>query len=393
MMPWWPAWVVFAKEVRDNLRDRRSLFLALAYPFIGPLLLGALMSFVGSAMRPDVSGPMRVAVDGAERAPALIQHLRSQGLHAMPPPADPYDAVKLGRADYVIMIPEGFDKDLGEEKTAEIEIVINATRLSTVMAVARIAQSLREYGASLSADRLKNHGINPEVAEAVKVRTANVGQSRSLAGFFLNMMPPFIIFTIFIGGVYLAIDTTAGERERGSMEPLLTNPIGRGQLMLGKLGAALLFTLAALVFQLAAFKVMFELVMGEKYGLAFNPSVASFVAMLGILLPLVVAAVALQVIVATVSRSYKETQTYLGLLPLIPSLPGMMLVFVPLKAHAWMMSIPTFGQILLIGAMIRGEPVDPVHLAISVISTSLLALLLLWGAARLYERDQLLFGG
>ena len=192
---------------------------------------------------------------------------------------------------------------------------------------------------------------------------------------------------------YVRIDTTAGERERGSMEPLLTNPIGRGQLMLGKLGAALLFTLAALVFQLAAFKVMFELVMGEKYGLAFNPSVASFVAMLGILLPLVVAAVALQVIVATVSRSYKETQTYLGLLPLIPSLPGMMLVFVPLKAHAWMMSIPTFGQILLIGAMIRGEPVDPVHLAISVISTSLLALLLLWGAARLYERDQLLFGG
>lgn len=393
MMRWWPAWVVFAKEVRDNMRDRRSLFLALAYPFIGPLLLGALMSFVGSAMRPDVSGPMRVAVDGAHRAPALMQHLRTNGLHATPAPSDPFEAVKLGRADYVIMIPEGFDTDLAGEKPAEIEIVINATRLSTVMAVARIAQTLREYSNSLGADRLKSRGIDPTITEVVRIQTVNVGQSRSLAGFFLNMMPPFIIFTIFIGGVYLAIDTTAGERERGSMEPLLTNPIGRGQLMLGKLGAALLFTLAALVFQLVAFKAMFELVMGENYGLAFNPSVGTFVAMLGILLPLVVAAVALQVIVATVSRSYKETQTYLGLLPLIPSLPGMMLVFVPLKAHAWMMSIPTFGQILLIGAMIRGEPVDPSHLAISVVSTSLLALLLLWVAARLYERDQLLFGG
>jgi sodium transport system permease protein len=393
MMAFWPAWVVFAKEVRDNLRDRRSLFLALAYPFIGPLLLGALMSFVGSAMRPDVSGPMRVAIEGAQHAPGLVQHLRTHGLHAVPAPRDPHEAVKLGRADFVLMIPEAHARDIREEKPTEIEIVINATRLSTVMAVARIAQTVREYGASLGADRLKMRGIDPGMAEAVRIHTVNVGQSRSLAGFFLNMMPPFIIFTIFIGGVYLAIDTTAGERERGSMEPLLTNPIGRGQLMLGKLGAALLFTFAALVFQLTAFKVMFELVMGENYGLAYNPSVATFIAMLGILFPLVVAAVALQVIVATVSRSYKETQTYLGLLPLIPSLPGMMLVFVPLKAHAWMMSIPTFGQILLIGSMIRGEPVDPAHLAISVISTSLLALALLWLAARLYERDQLLFGG
>jgi sodium transport system permease protein len=392
-MSWWPVWVVFAKEVRDNMRDRRSLFLALAYPFIGPLLLGALMSFVGSAMRPDVSGPMPIAVDGAHRAPALMQHLRDSGLYVVPSPRDPFEAVKLGRADYVLLVPEGFDTDLGSEKPAELEIIINATRLSTVMAVARIAQSLREYSSALGNQRLKSRGIDPTIAEAVKIQTVNVGQSRSLAGFFLNMMPPFIIFTIFIGGVYLAIDTTAGERERGSMEPLLTNPISRAYLMLGKLGAALLFTVAALVFQLVAFKAMFEVVLGENYGLAYNPPVGVFAAMAAVLLPLVVAAVTLQVIVATVSRSYKETQTYLGLLPLLPSLPGMMLVFVPLKAHAWMMAIPTFGQILLVGSLVRGEPVDPVHLAVSLASTTLLAAGLLWLAARLYERDQLLFGG
>ena len=84
---------------------------------------------------------------------------------------------------------------------------------------------------------------------------------------------------------------------------------------------------------------------------------------------------------------------FAALLPLLPSLPGMMLVFVPLKANAWMMSIPTFGQILLIGGLIRGEPIELAHLAASLLSTSLLAALLLWLAARLYERDQLLFGG
>ena len=101
----------------------------------------------------------------------------------------------------------------------------------------------------------------------------------------------------------------------------------------------------------------------------------------------------MQIIVATVSRSYKETQTYLGLLPLIPSLPGMILVFVPLKAKLWMMSIPTFGQILLIGQLMRQEPVALAHIVTSVGGTMLVAAMLLFFAARLYDRDQMLFGG
>ena len=389
----WPLWVVFAKEVRDNLRDRRSLFLALAYPIMGPLLLGILMSFVGSAVKPDVSGPMTIAVKGAERAPGLMAHLGKNGIVVEEPPADPYLAVKLGRIDHVLVIAPDFERQLREERPGAIEMVVNPTRLSTVMATSRLLGVLRDYSTELGANRLRRHGLEPQIAEALRIDTVNVGQARSLAGFFLNMMPPFVIFTIFIGGVYLAIDTTAGERERGSMEPLLANPISRPALMLGKLGAALAFTLGALLLQLAAFKGMFGLVMRQEVGLNYNPPIEVFAAMVGVLMPLIVAAVALQVIVATVSRSYKETQTYLGLLPLVPSLPGMMLVFVPLKAKVWMMALPTFGQILLIGGLIRGEPLDPLDLAVSLASATGLALLLIWLAGRLYERDQLLFGG
>jgi len=112
-----------------------------------------------------------------------------------------------------------------------------------------------------------------------------------------------------------------------------------------------------------------------------------------ICLPLIGFAVALQIIVATASRSYKETQTYLGLLPLLPSLPGMILVFVPIKAQIWMMMIPTFGQILLIGRLMRQEPPIWMNIAVSVTATSLVTAVLLYGAAYLYNRDRMIFGG
>jgi sodium transport system permease protein len=163
--------------------------------------------------------------------------------------------------------------------------------------------------------------------------------------------------------------------------------------MLGKALATFLFTLTAVVVQLLAFKIMFEVIAAGEYGIKLNPDISAFISVALICLPLIGFAVALQIIVATVSRSYKETQTYLGLLPLLPSLPGMILVFVPIKAQIWMMMIPTFGQILLIGRLMRQEPPIWMHIAVSVTATSLVTAILLYGAAYLYNRDRMIFGG
>ena len=194
------------------------------------------------------------------------------------------------------------------------------------------------------------------------------------------------------GGVYLTIDTTSGERERGSLEPLLANPVARWELMLGKALAAFAFTAAAVVVQLVAFKLVFEVITRGEFGLAVDLGVPMFAAIFLICLPLMAFAVAIQLIVATLTRSFKETQTYLGLLPLAPALPGLVLVFVSINAHPWMMAIPTFGQTLLVGQLVRGEPVSAVAVAIACATTALAAAALLYGAARLYERDVLLFG-
>ena len=385
-------WIVFLKESIDNLRDRRSLVLALIYPVIGALLLGLLVGFVGGMFRGQSYQSLSLPVLGAHRAPALIQYLAANGVEIGPAPSDPRKEVRNGSADAVLIIPHGHVEDFAAQRPAALEVMVNATRLSTVIKVSRVVEILRAYDREVGQERLRGHGIAPESASPFNIRSINVGRSRNLAGFFLNMLPPFIIFTIFVGGVYLAIDTTSGERERGSLEPLLANPVARWEFMLGKALATFAFTLTAVLVQLLAFKVMFEVVAAGEYGIKISPDLTAFIGVALICLPLIGFAVALQIIVATVSRSYKETQTYLGLLPLLPSLPGMILVFVPVKSQIWMMAIPTFGQILLIGRLMRQEPAAWSHVAVSAGVTGLLTALLLYAAARLYDRDRMLFG-
>lgn len=386
-------WVVFAKETIDNLRDWRSVSGAMIYPFIGPILIGILIGLVGKAIVELPKSTFQLAIVGAERAPGLIDYLHDRGVEVIAPPADPKAAVRGAEHDTVLVVPEAYAADFAAERPAEIVIVSDGSRLSAVLAMSRALTLLRAYGIETGAARLRARGVDPVIVDAIEVRNVNVAVGRSLSGFFLNMMPPLIIFTVFVGGMYLAIDATSGERERGSLEPLLTNPIARWELMAGKVGAALLFTAAAVAVQLAAFMVMFEFLIGEAIGMRETPSILVYLGIFVLALPLMLFAVALQSVIAAVTRSFKETQTYLALLPLVPSVPGLVFVFIAIKAHAWMMTIPTLSQTVLIGQVMRGEPLSALNVAIASVVTTACALGLLAIAVRLYRREALLLGG
>ena len=386
-------WTVFLKEVIDNMRDRRSVSMALMYPFIGPVLVGALIAYVGNTIAALPDTVFTLPIQGAENAPGLIAYLEENDVIVSEAPDDPAHAVRIGKIDTALIIPDAYRDNFETETQATVNLVVDGSRLSAVIAMSRALYALGEYGADVSTRRLTARGLDEAMSVPVEVKQINVALGRNLTGFFLNMVPPFLIFTIFIGGVYLTIDTTSGERERGSLEPLLANPVARWELMLGKALAAFAYTMMAVIAQLIAFSLMFEVITGGDFGLDVDIGFGLFLAMFLIGLPLMVLAVAVQMIIATLTHSFKETQTYLGLLPLVPSLPGLVLVFVSITAHPWMMAIPTFGQTLLIGQLARGEPVSALSVAIACVTTGLTAAALLFFAARLYDRDALLFGG
>ncbi len=389
-----PVLVVFRKEMRDNLRDRRSLLSSLIYPLLGPLLFAALLSVTTrTASVQEIGTQQPVPVIGAEAAPELVRHLAKLGIVAAPPVADIEAAVAEGRVGAAIVIPADFARRLARGDVAEVTVINDASSLRGEILAGRLARALTGYGRTIAEQRLAARGVPPETLEPVLVNNVILEERRSAADLFLFMLPPFLMFTLFIGGVYVAIDVTSGERERGSFEYLMAAPVPRWQIMLGKFFAAYVFTALSLAVQLGAFGVVFNTVGHGAFseGIGFGPAQMAAVALIA--LPAMVFTVAIQLTIAAMTRSFKEAQTWLGLLPMVPAVPGMVTVFLPLHPQMWMMTVPVFSQLVTIAALLRGIAISPAHAAVSALATVAAGVLLLRWVARLFEREAMVFPG
>ena len=388
---WRKIFVIFRKEAVDNSRDRRSLLVALIYPLLGPLLLGLMISAIVDVVAVDDPGKATLVLSGAEYAPGFVHYLEGRGVQVRHAPADVEGAVRDGDFDTVVVIPKDYAAKFKAEQTAQITVVSNSSRLPGLLALNRTARLLGDYNRKIWGQRIKSKGVDLDVLQPLAIKSQDVKAGTHIVEILLLMVPPLFIFNLFMGGVYLAMDTTSGERERGSLEPLLINPVARWGIMLGKYLAALLYTAAAVLVQLTAFLVIFKTVGGDfSFAKVFN--IPAVVGVFVVTLPLMMVAVGVQFIIATVTRSFKEAQTYLGLLPLFPAIPGMVMVFAPVQAREWMMTIPIFSQTLILNRVVQGESLILTDTLISMTTSVAAAVLLIAFAARLYERERLIFG-
>jgi sodium transport system permease protein len=385
--------IVFNKEVLDNLRDRRALLSSLFYPLLGPLLMILLFTVLGQTYTQQSEKPIQLPISGQEKAPDLIQFLEQNNVIIQPAPLDPEAAVRNGDQDIVLVIMDDYATNFGQGQPATIQLVLDQSRQSAAVNVDRTRRLLLAYSQQIASLRLFVRGINPNITTPITMITRDVSTPQSQAAQLLNIAPYFIVFSVFMGGMYLAIDSTAGERERGSLEPLLINPIKRIELVMGKLGATLVFTLIAVIETLIAFFIVLNLVPFEEFfGVRIALNWLSLVEIFFISVPIMLLAAALQIIIASYTRSYKEAQNYLSFLPLIPALPGLFLAFVPVKSRLWMMIIPTFGQQLLINQILRGETVESNNVIVSSVVTIGIGLILIPIAGWLYEKERIVFG-
>jgi sodium transport system permease protein len=203
------------------------------------------------------------------------------------------------------------------------------------------------------------------------------------------MLPYFFVITIFLGGMYLAIDLTAGERERQSLEPLFANPVPRWKILAGKLAAICTFSCISLLITLAAFAVLGPFVPVDKLGMELNLGAHFAGTVFLLMLPLVMLIAALQTLVAAFAKSYREAQMYVSLLMFVPALPNLLLTFMPIKPQSWMYAVPVLGQHLGVMRLLRGDAVDMQQLATCVLGTLAAALLLLLVTMQLYRSERL----
>ena len=379
---------VFRKEMVDHLRDGRSILVSMIYPLMGPLLLGLLFFFVGGSMRVNDSAALVVPIVHGERASHLVGFLESHGAVIRPLRGDPRRLVAAGWAAFVLIVPE---QGSTANTPLAVRLIANPSRFDSIVATGRIVDLLNAYQRETLKGRLRAAGLPPETIDVLNIEQENIGRAAGPAVLFLTMIPPFLIFTLFTGGVHVALDSTSGERERGSFESLMMNPVTRVQVLSGKLGAAMVFTLLALAVQALAFWAMLRIVPQQSLGLIAPPGALRLALVVSVCLPLVVLAAATQLLISAVTRSMKEAQTYLGLLPLVPGLAGMVLALAPVNAQPLLAAIPTFGQTLLMGQLVRSEGVSAVFIAITAVATLTATALLLLLGFRLYEREEILF--
>ncbi len=389
------AWLtVFRKEVAENLRDRRTVVNSLIYgPLVGPLLLVLLLGFLVNKVTERAEQPLELPVVGAGHAPSLVAFLQQHDVVVQDPPADPEQAVRDQDAELVLRIPPDFGQRWREGRSAPVELVFDESRQFTLASVRRLTRLIEAYGSLHGALRLTVRGIDPQVAQPVTVIERDQSSPQSRAGMALAFLPYLLILGAFLGGMYLAIDTTAGERERQSLEALLINPVPRGQILAGKLLATTLFAVAAVavsVFGLATFVRVIP--MGAVSSLLKLDYGTAWLALLAIL-PVALVAAAAQTLVSAFSKSFREAQTWLSMLMIVPAVPSLLMAVNPVKPADWMYATPLLSQHLIITQVVRGEAVLPWQFAASIGCTVLLGLLLAWAAIRVYHMERLAISG
>lgn len=383
--------VVFTKEVIDNLRDKRSIVSTLFSSLIGPGLLVLFIIVIGKTIIQKVrETELSLPVIGAEHAPSLIAFLEQYNVNVQAGPENPEEEVRNGNLAVVMVIPEEYPDDFRNGRPATVRLVVDSTRQSAIAEIERVRNLILMYESQISSLRLLARGISPQIIQPIAQEIIDVATPQSQVVVFLNMMPYFIILVVFVGGMYVIIDSTAGERERGSLEPLLANPVKRSEFVLGKILASIPFAVFSILITLMAFYAAFNLVPLENYiGIQLTIEIWSMIGIFFISLPMVVLASGLQMIIASFTRSFKEAQTYTAFLPLVPALPGVVLAFLPIRPGIVHMLIPTFGQQLLINQLMRGEPVDLVHVLVSTLATLLLAFACIGISIVLYQQERL----
>ncbi|MGQ7844723.1 ABC transporter permease [Granulosicoccus sp. 3-233] len=383
--------IVMFKEIVDNLRDRQTVFYALLFgPILLPLLLGGSLVASFKQLSIDFDEVTSLNVLHAERAPRLMDFLHSHNIDVLDAPDEVQRSVRRGDVLVVLEIPDDFAEQLRAGRPAPLTLHVNSADKASSKAARRVQAILSVYERTLNNLRLQHRGIDPATFDSLNLVENDVSSDGSNGQLLASILPFLFIMSMVMGGFYLAIDTTAGERERQSLEPLLSLPLKRSAVVFGKYGATLCFVTLSGLLTAVSIYTLFRLFPVELMGgqIRFDGHTLAHAFLLAS--PLLPFISALLITVSAVTRSTKEAQTYLGLMMMVPMAPFFLLQFLSVRSTMMTMPMPMLSQYQLLESAVLGDSIPLLHVLLSVSGTLAATLLLLMLASRLYQREGLL---
>lgn len=380
------AWTVFRKELLDALRDRRTLMTVfISSVAMGPLVL-VLISTLVSSIEQRAEARELTAV-GLDAAPTLRNYLLRQTYTLKQAPSDYEQQLKDSRlADPVLVVPRDFEEELARGEAPVLEIVSSSANQRAQSGVGRVGRLLDGFNQEQATLRLAVRGVAPAAVQSVQVEERDLANPASRAAQLTAMLPFFVLMAVLYGALNAALDTTAGERERGSLEPLLMNPAPRWALVAGKWGAV--WAVGMLIAVLSSFSFLPGqwLLRSETLAAMFQYGLGEAMAFLGLLLPLAGALSALLMAVAIRCRSFKEAQANATVIVLALSLLPMIALFSQEGERPWHLWVPALAQSTLMARVLKGEPISGLDMLVPALACVLLAVLCLAYVSRQFAR-------
>lgn len=401
------VWIVWRKELRDFSRDRRIFLMTLLLgPVIYPLLMLGMGKLSDLRVSTQLEQPLHITIVGQQHAPSLVAYLASHGIHPRPLPAGHAKgaesaaekaaeaAIRAQQEEVALVITPGYARHWAAGEPAPVRLLFDSTRRHADIPVRRLEAALQAYAASAGALRLLARGVNPGITQAVGVQREDLATPEARRGLMVAVVMPLILLIFaFIGSAHLSMDTTAGERERQSLEPLLATPAPRAALVSGKMLAAATVGLAALALTLLAFKLSAHLA-GSGVVRMMDIGFPAIARMLLILLPLVLIGTALLTFLSAFAKSMKEAQAHMSWLIFLPIVPAYALMAYPLKdTRLWQYAVPFLAQNQMLAKVSRGDVPLPGQWAVYFGSAFALAALLWLAAVRRYGQERLAVAG
>lgn len=382
-------WTVMAKELLEIFRDRKILINGLLMsPLLFPILILGMGSLAENRARTQLESALELPVINADQAPNLVAFLATQNITVEPAPKDPEALIREQERDVILRIAPDYAEDWRASRAATVEILHDSSRQDSQIPVRRVEAALQAYGRQAGAVRMLLRGVDPNLPSAISVSHRDLATPEARRGMLLAFLPYLLILSAFLGGAYLVIDATAGERERQSLEPLLATSAGRGAIMSGKIAAACAFGMLALLLTLLSFKISFAFVSsGPLKGV--DVSMLAVGKLLLILMPMVLLGTTLLTLISASVKTVKEAQSYMAFLMLLPMLPTIILLVNPVKNQLWMFATPFLSQNQLILMVLRQETVSAQQWGVYLAAGFGLGALLWAIAARLYHRETL----
>lgn len=380
---------VMLKELAEIFRDRKIIINGLLLsPLLFPILILGMGALAENRAKTQLESELKLPVIGAEIAPNLVAFLATQNITAEAAPEDPDALIRSQDKDVILRIAPDFAEDWRESRAAAVEILHDSSRQDSAIPVRRVERALQAYSRQAGAIRLIARGVDPSLGTAVSITYRDLATPEAKRGMILAFLPYLLILSAFLGGAYLVMDATAGERERQSLEPLLATPAGRGAIMSGKIAAACAFGMLGLLLTLLSFKLSFGFVTSGPFK-GVDVSMLAIAKLLLVLAPMVLIGTTLLTLISASVKTLKEAQSYMAFLMLLPILPTIILLVNPVKNALWMFATPFLAQNQLILMVLRAETITGLQWATYIGAGFGLGAVLWVIAARLYHREQL----